>query len=108
MYSDTNDTEDEIRIPNSTPGQHFHMDFGFVRGSQYSIKQEDNPTITSKDGYNSYLIIVDQASRYTWIFLTTNVTSFGEGPHHLFSRLGYFFPSIFIGEFDNIFVSFCA
>jgi hypothetical protein len=33
------------------------------------------------------------------------VTSFGEGPHHLFSRLGYFFPT-FIGEFDNIFVSF--
>ena len=62
--------DDDIYIPNSTPGQHFHMDFGFVRGSKYSIKQENNPTITSKDGYNSYLIVVDRASRYTWIFLT--------------------------------------
>ena len=62
--------DDNMHIPNSLPGQHFRMDFGFVRGSQYSIKQEDNPTITSKDGYNSYLIIVDRASRYSWIFLT--------------------------------------
>ena len=67
--NDPNDTDDMF-IPKTTPGQHFHMDFGFVRGSQYSIKQENNPTITSKDGYNSYLIVVDRASRYTWIFLT--------------------------------------
>lgn len=62
--------EDDLHIPNSSPGQHFHMDFGFVRGSKYTIKQDDNPTVTSKDGYNSYLIIVDRASRYSWIFLT--------------------------------------
>ena len=46
------------------------MDFGFVRGTNFTLKQEDGPTITSKDGYNSYLIIVDRATRYTWIFLT--------------------------------------
>ena len=46
------------------------MDFGFVQGSTYTIKQEDGPTITSKDGYNSYLVIVDRSTRYTWIFLT--------------------------------------
>ena len=50
---------DDIYMPNSLPGQHFHMDFGFVRGSNYSVKTEDGPTVTSIDGYNSYLIIVD-------------------------------------------------
>ena len=33
---------------------------------------EDKLTITSIDGYNSYLIIVDQVSRYIWIFLTAS------------------------------------
>ena len=60
---------DDITIPNASTGQHFHMDFGFVRGSAYTIKQEEGPTVTSKDGYNSYLIIIDRATRYTWIFL---------------------------------------
>ena len=64
------DDNDDIYIPNSPPGQFFHMDFGFVRGTNFTIKQEDGPTITSKDGYNLYLIIVDHATRYTWIFLT--------------------------------------
>ena len=62
--------KNDLHIPDSVPGQHFHMDFGFLRGSQYTTKEESNPTVTSKDGYNSYLIIVDRASRYTWIFLT--------------------------------------
>ena len=26
-------TTDELYLPTATPGQHFHMDFGFVRGS---------------------------------------------------------------------------
>ena len=56
----------------SVPGQHFHMDFGFVRGSEYKVKGENQPTITSIDGYNSYLIIVDRVSRYIWIFLTSS------------------------------------
>ena len=53
-------------------GQHFHMDFGFVRGSDYSVKRENAPTITSIDGYNSYLIIVDRVTRYLWLFLTAS------------------------------------
>jgi len=61
---------DDLYMPNSLPGQHFHMDFGFVRGSNYTVKTEDGPTVTSIDGYNSYLIIVDRATRYIWLFLT--------------------------------------
>ena len=58
-------------IAQSVARQHFHMDFGFVRGSKYSVKQENAPTITSVDGYNSYLIIVNRVTRYVWIFLTS-------------------------------------
>ena len=63
------DEKDEIT---GESGQNFHMDFGFVRGSEFQIKQEHRPTITSIDGFNSYLIIVDRVTRYTRIFLTTS------------------------------------
>ena len=71
VEDDTN-AIDDILIPNAKPGQHFHMDFGFVRGSSYTIKQEDGPPITSKEGYNSYLLIIDRATRYMWVFLTSS------------------------------------
>ena len=38
--------DDDIYLPHAQPGQHFHVDFGFVRGSKYTIKQVDNLTIT--------------------------------------------------------------
>ena len=66
------DEIDDIFIPDALPGRHFHMDFGFVRGSTYTIKQEHGPTITSKDGYNSYLLIIDRVARYMWVFLTSS------------------------------------
>ena len=53
MYPEDTDTIE------GEAGQHFHMDFGFVRGSEYRVKQEHGPTLTSIDGFNSYLIIVD-------------------------------------------------
>ena len=48
------------------------MDFGFLRRSVYKVKNENGPTITSIDGFNSYLIIVDRVTQYIWIFLTTS------------------------------------
>ena len=48
------------------------MDFGFVCGSNYTTKQENGPTITSKDGYDSYLIVEDRVTRYMRIFLTVS------------------------------------
>jgi hypothetical protein len=63
-------TNDNIHIPESLPGQHFHMDFGFVRGAEYSMKTEDGKTVTSLDGKKAYLLIIDRSSRYTWIFTT--------------------------------------
>jgi len=46
------------------------MDMGFVRGTKYSHKSETGHLITSLDGFNSYLIIVDKATRYLWVFLS--------------------------------------
>lgn len=80
----SNDTKDAHRPPidiwdsdtiskqQSTclPGQHFHVDYGFMKGSGYCHKDEEGRTITSIDGYRSNCIIVDKCSRYTWIFLT--------------------------------------
>ena len=62
---------DDIHIRDAQPGQHFHMDFGFVRGKQFTNKQ-DEKTITSIDGKNAYLIVVDRATRYQWTFTTDN------------------------------------
>jgi len=62
---------DDIIMPSTFPGQHFHMDFGFVRGSGFSHETIDGRTITSIDGFNSYLIVIDRCTRFTWIFLTT-------------------------------------
>lgn len=52
-------------------GEQFHMDFGFVRGSSYKSTNEKGKLVTSKDGYNSYLLIVDAFTRYSWVFLTS-------------------------------------
>ena len=36
--------EENIYIPDALPDQHFHMDYGFVCGSQYCIKTEEGQT----------------------------------------------------------------
>lgn len=59
-----------IATTTAVPGAHFHMDMGFVRGTGYSTTTTEGKLITSLDGYNSYVIIVDRATRYTWIILT--------------------------------------
>ena len=78
---DTNDIDPddpdnivEEDLSNAQAGQYFHTEFGFARGSRYRIKQVKAPTITSIDGFNSYLIIVDRVTRYIWIFLTASKT----------------------------------
>ncbi len=72
MSMDDPEATDDTEMIKGHAGQHFHMDFGFVRGSGYSIKQENKPTVTSIDGFSSYLIIVDRITRYLWVFLTTS------------------------------------
>ena len=58
---------DEIHLPDAEPGQHFHANFGFVRGSEFSLKLDDRKTITSIDGKNSYLLVADRATHMIWV-----------------------------------------
>jgi hypothetical protein len=64
------------RDPNkvSERGQRFYMDYGFVRASNdedfdWPTKKKDR-VIESFDGFSSYLLIVDEVSKHSWIFLT--------------------------------------
>jgi hypothetical protein len=48
------------------------MDFGFLRASNFDYSQPDKSkdrVIESFDGYNSYLLIVDEFTRHIWVFL---------------------------------------
>jgi hypothetical protein len=51
----------------------FYMDYGFMRAStsDYSRPQKSRARVVrSYDGFTSYLLIIDEASRYVWVFLT--------------------------------------
>jgi hypothetical protein len=54
-------------------GRRFYMDFGFMRASSSDYSRPNKKydrVIDSWDGYSSYLLVVDEASRYIWVFLT--------------------------------------
>jgi hypothetical protein len=51
-------------------GQSFSINYGFMKGTGYCMKDDEGRTITSVDGYRAFCTIVDRKSRYTWIFLT--------------------------------------
>ena len=63
--------DDDLYLPNAEAGQHFHMDFGFVRGKSFA-KTINDKTITSIDGKKAYLIVVDRSTRLQWAFTTSN------------------------------------
>jgi hypothetical protein len=53
----------------------FYMDFGFMRASTSNYSQpstKHDRVVLSYDGFSSYLLIIDKASRHAWIFLTTS------------------------------------
>jgi hypothetical protein len=52
--------------------QRVYMDFGFLRASQADYSRPDKTkerVVTSFDGYNSYLLIVDEYTKYVWVYL---------------------------------------
>ncbi len=61
-------SQDKLHLPvmpwEPRPGENFHIDMGFVRGTKYSHKDEDGRLITSLDGFNSYLLFIDRAIGY--------------------------------------------
>ena len=51
----------------------FDMEYGFVQGKT-AIKNESGILITSKNGFNCYLLVVDEFYRHMWVFLFANKT----------------------------------
>ena len=64
--------KDDIYLPNAKPGQHFHCDFGCVRSKDFEMEDKEGRTQTSVDGKRLYLLIIDRATRYTWVFLSSS------------------------------------
>ena len=57
----------------SEVGRRFYMDFGFMRASSLDYTKPNTKldrVVDLWDGYSSYLLIVDEASQYIWVFLT--------------------------------------
>jgi hypothetical protein len=51
----------------------FYMDYGFMRASQSDYRQPNaktNCVVWSWGGYSLYLLVVDEASQFMWLFLT--------------------------------------
>ncbi len=56
-------------------GRRFYLDFGFMRASTSDYSRPNKTidrVVLSYDGFSSYLLIIDEASRYAWVFLTTS------------------------------------
>ena len=72
MEDDWDEYLDDIHLPEALPGQRFHIDFGFIRGSDFKVltgTKGEGPTLTSIDAKNSYCIIMDRAMKYLWVHL---------------------------------------
>jgi hypothetical protein len=57
----------------TTIKRRFYLDFGFMRTSTSDFKRPNKAqdrVVLSYDGFLSYLLIVDEASRHVWVFLT--------------------------------------
>ena len=55
--------------------QRFYIDFGFMCASASAYSRQDKAkdlVVFSYDGYSSYILIVNKASRYIWVFLTAS------------------------------------
>ncbi|GFH58223.1 hypothetical protein CTEN210_14699 [Chaetoceros tenuissimus] len=61
---------DDLHLPEAQPGQHFAMDYGFMRGSDYDSKTEEGKLVTSIDDKRCYCLIVDRKTRYMWVILS--------------------------------------
>ena len=63
----------KVATRNAKNGQRFYMDFGFLRASTATFGRPNVGTdkvVRLFDGYESYLLAVDEASRHVWVFLT--------------------------------------
>ena len=63
LKENTTDQQTESTTPHDIKiGQFLHMDYGFVRGSDYNAKDNDGKLVTSIGKYCAYLLIIDKKS----------------------------------------------
>lgn len=65
-------TKVATKTAHSEPGQHLHLDFGFVCGSDWTKKDNDGRLVM--DGFRSYCLIINRAMQYIGIVLTKRKT----------------------------------
>jgi hypothetical protein len=68
------------------------MDFGFMRASTSDFSCPNKNTdrvVTSYDGFSSYLLIVDEATRFIWVFLTKSKAPPLDILDSFFARFGH-------------------
>ena len=66
-------TAQQSAVRTSVCKRRFYMDFGFMRSSTSDYARPNKSTdrvVSSYDGYTSYLLTIDEASRMAWVFLT--------------------------------------
>jgi hypothetical protein len=81
-------SKEATKIKDILKGQHLHADFSYVRGSDWSRKDSDGKLVTSTDGFRSYCLIIDRATRYIWIILTKRKTPPIQELRNLLEHLG--------------------
>ena len=72
LYDENEDQKDDMYLPGSLPGQHFHCDFGFMRSKSYQQKDDEGKLQTSIDGKRAYLLIIDRYTRYMWVYIANS------------------------------------
>jgi hypothetical protein len=53
---------------NCKPAERFHLEIDFVMCTKFSYEDEEGCIVTSLDGYNRYLLIVDRATQFCVFF----------------------------------------
>ena len=59
-------------------GRRFHADYGFMRALSVNYsrpRKETERVVKSFDGFNCCLLIVDEVSRFVWVFLCSSKES---------------------------------
>ena len=63
---------DDLYMPQALPGQHFHFDFGFMHTKHCQEEDSEGNLQTRVDSKNAYLLVVDRATRYMWVYLSSS------------------------------------
>ena len=67
----------------------YYMDFGFMRASTSDFSRQSDRVVNSYDGFSLYLLIVDEATHFIWVFLTKSKAPPLDILDSFFARFGH-------------------